>query len=105
MRRMCGADAEHVAAVLFGEKSSHSGPSPGRATSTLGTPTQSCSTMPNQAMPRYRTDEGACSCKDWWYRRPLDGCKHMRKLRDALAWVRAQQEFNEAVDAARQEAS
>ena len=56
-------------------------------------------------MPRYRTDEGACSCPDWWYRRPLDGCKHMQKLRSALAWVRAQQEFNEAVVAVRQEAS
>ena len=56
-------------------------------------------------MVRYYTTTAACSCPDAYYRRPADGCKHMRKLRSALAWVRAQREFNEAVDAARQEAS
>lgn len=55
------------------------------------------------ASARYYTTEHGCSCKAAQYRAKDGPCKHVRRLRNALAIVRTQQEHNDYVDFLREQ--
>ena len=48
--------------------------------------------------PKYRTDDLACSCLGFWYRRT---CNHYRAYREAVALVATQDAVNLAWDTRR----